>query len=86
MEFGIYKVKSGSMTFVAIFVTSNGLEVKSGFGLRIFCWFFIGNFVFGFRFGMKIFSKFMDWSFVKWFRRFWLRLIIVTTTGWLFNG
>jgi len=47
------------MTFLAIFVTGNGFEVKSRFGLRIFCWFFMGDFVVKFRFGMKTFFVFI---------------------------
>jgi hypothetical protein len=40
MEFGIYTVKSRSMTYLATFVTSNGFEVKSGLGFEISYWFF----------------------------------------------
>ena len=40
MEFGIYIVKYENMTFLAIFVTSNGFEVKSWLGFGISCGFF----------------------------------------------
>jgi hypothetical protein len=60
MEFGIYTIKSRSMTFFAIFVTGNGFEVKYGLGLGVFCcFFFIGDFVVRFRFDIKIFFVFV---------------------------